>query len=124
MRGLWTTYDACVTTALFLIGLDHLAQHGDHAIARRYRRQIDLALGYLHAHLYADVFHEDPTQCGADRFALKVTYWKDSELNVAGDRREPRYPVAYALAHFQCTAAMRAAARLTRSATRRSGQKG
>ncbi len=44
-----------------------------------------------------------------------MTYWKDSELNVAGEQREPTYPVAYALPHFQAKAALRAAARLTRS---------
>jgi glycogen debranching enzyme len=54
-------------------------------------------------------------QSGADRFALKVTYWKDSELNVPGRDREPSYPVAYALVHFQVKSALQAAARMTRS---------
>ena len=115
MRGLWTTYNACDTTALFIIGLNHLAYRGDRAIARRYRGQLDLALEYIYEHLVDDVFHEDPEQCGAKRFALKVTYWKDSELNVHGENREPNYPIAYTLAHFQCKTALRAAARLTRS---------
>lgn len=115
MRGLWTTYNACDTTALFVIGLNRLARRGDDGIARRYGQHLDLALEYFHAHLDDDVFREDPRQCGAERFALKVTYWKDSELNGAGERREPKYPVAYALPHFQCKAALAAAAQLTRS---------
>jgi len=115
MRGLWTTYNACDTTSLFLIGLNHLTLRGDRGIARRYQRQVGLALEYLHEHLDGDVFYEDPRHCGAERFALKVTYWKDSELNLAGENREPAYPIAYALPHFQCKTALRAAARLTRS---------
>jgi hypothetical protein len=115
MRGLWTTYNACDTTALFLIGLAHLAHRGDLSIAQRYRDSLERAVEYIGEHLVDDVFHEDPGRCGADRFALKVTYWKDSELNVRGESREPTYPVAYALAHFQAKTAVRAAARLTGS---------
>jgi len=115
MRGLWTTYNACDTTALFVIGLGYLADHGDPGVARRYRSHLDRALEYLHEHIDDDVFYEDTRQSGAERFALKVTYWKDSELNVGGAKREPTYPVAYALPHFQCKAALQAAARLTRS---------
>ena len=115
MRGLWTTYNACDTTALFVIGLNHLVHRGDRSIGRRYRDNLDRALAYLHEHLVDDVFYEDTKQCGGERFALKVTYWKDSELNVDGSKREPTYPVAYALPHLQCKTALRAAARLTRS---------
>jgi len=115
IRGLWTTYDACDTTALFVIGLNHLVHRGDRRAARRYREHLDRALEYIHDHLVDDVFYEDPRQCGAERFALKITYWKDSELNVRGKKREPTYPIAYALPHFQCKTALRAAARLTRS---------
>jgi glycogen debranching enzyme len=115
MRGLWTTYNACDTTALFVIGLHHLAYHGDRGAVRRYRDHLDGAIAYFHEHLDNDVFYEDTKQCGAERFALKVTYWKDSELNVPRGKREPTYPVAYALPHFQCKTAVRAAARLTRS---------
>lgn len=115
MRGLRTTYNACDTTALFVIGLNHLAHRGERGIARRHREHLDRALEYIHEHLVGDVFYEDTKQCGAERFALKVTYWKDSELNVRGKRREPTYPIAYALPHFQCKTALRAAARLTRS---------
>jgi hypothetical protein len=113
LRGLWTTYNACDTTSLFVIALNHLARPGDRRVVRLYRENLERALEYLLDHLYDDVFYEDTRQSGAERFALKVTYWKDSELNVGGGKREPTYPVAYALAHFQCQAALRAAARLT-----------
>ncbi len=114
MRGLWTTYNACDTTALFVIALSHLFHRGDRGVVARFRENLDRAIEYLLAHVYDDVFFEDTKQSGAERFALKVTYWKDSELNVGGERREPVYPVAYALPHFQCEAALRAASRLTR----------
>ncbi len=46
-------------------------------------------------------FAGDVALSGRDRkFALKVTNWKDSELNRAG-RREPNYPIVYTIAHFQ-----------------------
>lgn len=116
MRGGFTTYNASDTTALFLLALDHLARRGERDFARRHRPHVDRALDYVFAHLYDDVFHEDTRQSGAQRFALKVTYWKDSELNVDEVGREPWYPVAYALVHFQYKAALQAAARLTGSA--------
>ena len=115
MRGLWTTYNACDTTALFVIAVNHLAFRGERGIRRRYRDNLYRAVEYIHEHLSGDVFYEDPKQCGAERFALKVTYWKDSELNVPGEDREPKYPIAYSLVHFQCKTALRAAARLLRS---------
>jgi glycogen debranching enzyme len=115
MRELLTTYNACDTTSLFLIGIHRLASLGDGDVGRRYRGNLDRALEYVHEHLYDDVFTEDPAQCGAERFALKVTYWKDSELNVSGERREPTYPIAYVLAHFQAKEALQAAADITGS---------
>jgi glycogen debranching enzyme len=114
MRGLWTTYNACDTTSLFVIALSRLSRRGYRRIVGRFGENLDRAIEYLLAHVYDDVFFEDTKQSGAERFALKVTYWKDSELNVHGELRGPVYPIAYALAHFQCQAALREAARLTR----------
>ena len=115
MRELLTTFNACDTTSLFVLGIHRLASLGDRSVAQRYRNNVDRALEYLHEHLYDDLFSEDPAQCGAERFALKVTYWKDSELNVSGEWREPRYPISYALAHFQAKEALQAAADITGS---------
>lgn len=115
LRGLWTSYNACDTTALFIIALNRLAHRGDRGVAERFREQLERAVAYIDAHLDDDVFYEDTKQSGASRFALKVTYWKDSELNVGYEQREAQYPIAYSLVHFQCKTALRAAARLTGS---------
>ncbi len=112
IRDLSTAYNACDTTALFVIAVGELARHGELGIAQRYRENVARAVGYFHEHIYDGVFHEDTKQSGGERFALKVTYWKDSDLNVAGEMKEPTYPIAYALPHFQCQAALRCAARL------------
>ena len=113
--GLWTTYDACDSTALFLLAIAHVAAHGGDDLQRRYRSCIERALEYLRSHLIDDVFHEDTRQSDADHFALKVTYWKDSELNLPGPEKAARYPIAYALVHFQYVAALRAMADLMES---------
>ena len=115
-RGtLATTYNACDTTALFLQAIAYLAKRGGHDVVGRYRANIDRALDYVFEHLHGDVFYEDTRQSGGERFALKVTYWKDSELNLAGPEREPPYPVSYALVHFQYKAALQAIGALTGS---------
>src|SRR4029077_16515885 len=60
--GLWTTYDACDSTALFLLAVAHVATHGGDDLQRRYRTNIERALEYLQSHLIDDVFHEDTRQ--------------------------------------------------------------
>jgi glycogen debranching enzyme len=114
--GLCTTYDACDTTALFLLGIARVARGDEAELLRHFRSSIDLALTYVESHLVDGVFYEDTRQSGADRFALKVTYWKDSELNVPGPERAASYPMAYSLVHFQYAAALRALGRASRSA--------
>ena len=47
-----------------------------------------------------------PSLAEADRFALRVTYWKDSVINNGSE--EPQYPVVYTLPHFQNAAALKA----------------
>jgi glycogen debranching enzyme len=105
---LWTTYDACDTTALFLLALADLVTRGERALLRQYRSNVARALEYVSDHMVDGVFYEDTSQSGADRFALKVTYWKDSELNLEDPRSTPGYPIAYSLVHFQYKAALRA----------------
>jgi glycogen debranching enzyme len=99
LRELDTTYNACDTTALFLIAIAHLAENGRPEVVTRYRSNIDRALEYIVSHLENGVFYEDTRQSGAERFALTVTYWKDSELNA--ERKEPEYPIGYSLVHFK-----------------------
>lgn len=115
MNGRSTLYNACDTTALFLIGHERYeALTGDRSLREEHREHIARAVSYIESHLIGDIFYEDPRQAGADGFALKVTYWKDSELA----RREngvPLYPVTYFLAHAINIAGMRSAARMAAS---------
>jgi len=104
LRGLMTTYNACDTTALFLLAIAYLVRHGKTQLLVQYAAHIDQALSYILAHTIDGLFTEDPSACGASRFALKVTYWKDSELHTS--EREPTYPIAYSLVHFQNKAAV------------------
>lgn len=104
MRGLQTTYNACDTTALFLQSIARMVRQGHDRLLDTHRGNIERALKYITSHLMDGVFYEDPEQCGAERFALKVTYWKDSELQTA--EKEPIYPIAYSLVHFQNKAAV------------------
>ena len=113
--NLWTTYDACDTTALFLLAIADLVNRGQKDLLRRYRSNIERALEYVFSHLIDDVFHEDSRRADADRFALAVTYWKDSELNLPDPHSPPGYPIAYSLVHFQYKAALKAIGDATRS---------
>ncbi|MEM8858780.1 MAG: hypothetical protein AAGD96_10695, partial [Chloroflexota bacterium] len=78
-------------------------------------RAIQAAAEYIERHLNQDqLFEESPRYSGAEHFALRVTYWKDSViLDRAGG--EPSYPAVYTLAHVQNLAGMRAAAELLNS---------
>lgn len=116
IRGLSTLYNGCDTTAWALIG------HGvyedltrDRSFTNEYRGNIAKGVDYILSHLNPDgLFMEDPRFAGADKFALKVTYWKDSEL-LDREEGEPLYPVVYTLVHIQNMAGLRSAARLLHS---------
>lgn len=101
LRGLSTEFSACDTTALFLIGHEvHRRLSGSGRLAREQEPAIRAAAEYIQNHLRDGFFTEDPAFCGADRFALRVTYWKDA-MTLGRDKREPAYPVVYPLAHVQ-----------------------
>jgi hypothetical protein len=107
-NGLSTAYNACDTTATLLRSIGVLAERGYTDVLGKYNATIQEGVGYIFRHVNSNgIFVEDPKFAGASekdgrqrRFALKVTDWKDSELNRTG-RREPNYPIAYTLAHFQ-----------------------
>ncbi len=102
LGGAFTTYAACDTTALFLLAIARLS-HDDPDVIDLYRPAISEAIGYIKSHLQDDLFYEDPALSGAQRFALHVTYWKDSALNGG----EPAsFPIVYTLAHIQNAAAI------------------
>ena len=94
-----TLYNACDTTALYLIVIAKLVKAGHPELLNKYKDSIRDAIGYVMSHLRDDLFYEDPKLCGADNFALRVTYWKDSVLN--NQVEEPGYPIVYSLVHFQ-----------------------
>ena len=47
MRGLWTTYNACDTTSLFVIAMSHLSHRGDRGVVARFGESLDRAIEYL-----------------------------------------------------------------------------
>jgi len=111
-RGRSTTYNACDTNALFIIAISRLVnRQGETELLDRYSEQIEDAVGYILNHIEASLFYEDPSICGAEDFALRVTYWKDSVLN--SEQEEPRYPTVYSLVHFMSAYALQQIGRLT-----------
>jgi hypothetical protein len=112
--GLSTSYNACDTTAELLRSIAALYEHGDETVLGHYASIIEQCTGYIAAHVGTDgLFRDDPLFSGFEgvdgherKYALKVTYWKDSELNRPG-QWEPNYPIVYSLAHFQNAAAVR-----------------
>lgn len=116
IRDKVTTYNGCDTTAFFLIGFGWLQQKGAYSdLISSCRAAIEGAAAYIERHLNRQsLFEEDPRYCGADRFALKVTYWKDSVI-IDRDNGEPAYPAVYTLAHLQALCGMRYASLLLNS---------
>lgn len=111
LNGRSTLYSACDTTALYLIGMEaYLSLTDDFLFIKGHRRNIKRAVKYIVSHTSNGLFWEDPAFCGASKFALKVTYWKDSQL--PHEKEEPKYPIVYSLAHFQNARALQSAARL------------
>ena len=114
-RGRHTKYNACDTTALFLLGHEiYIDMTGDRTLAEKQKENIERAADYILSHLKEGLFIEDPRFCGARRFALKVTYWKDSGVH-SRDGGEPEYPVTYGLVHIQNMRGLKSASRLLKS---------
>lgn len=116
LHGLSTLYSASDTTSLFLIGLgwylDNAPPGGSDLGTTLFPNALR-AIAYIENHLdERGLFEEDPRHAGAERYALDVTYWKDSKLP---DGSVPEYPIVYSLAHAQAIFAMRCAARFVKS---------
>lgn len=110
MRGLSTHYNAAETSQLLLIAAaDYLEISGDVTLLKQHEEGLRAALNYVLSHIRERLFWEDPHRCGARRYALMATYWKDSHLP---GRSDPAYPVAYTLVQAQTVAALRAGAEL------------
>lgn len=111
LRGLITRYNAADTTQLAIIGLESMLTNEDNlSFGQKWAGTVRDSLDYLIKHIDNELFREDPSFCGAKRYALRSTYWKDDKLP---GRENPNYPVAYSLVQAQTIAALRAAARLT-----------
>ncbi len=80
----------------------------DDSLAEREKGRIERAALYILNHIRDGWFTVDPSFSDAEEYALKVTYWKDSEVA----RRTggmPAYPAVYTFAHIQNIRALRAA---------------
>lgn len=113
IRGLSTEYNACDSAAWFLIGFYQLARLSqDYSLPNEYRREITSATDYIISHLATEgLFQESPEFSGAERFALNVTYWKDSQIPQR-EGGQPAYPVVYSLVQAQNLEGLRNAASL------------
>ncbi len=106
-NGLSTLFNACDTTALFLIGHElYQTWTGDKTLAQTQINEITAAKNYILSHIKDGAFIESPEFSGAKKFALKVTYWKDSDVQNRSDG-EPHYPAVFLLAHVQNMRALR-----------------
>lgn len=114
--GFTTKFNASDTTALFLIAHEEYQKlTDDFNLSQNQKENIKKAAEYILTHLDKDnIFFEDPKLSGAKKYALKVTYWKDSIL-LDRTNGEPVYPVVYPLVQIQNLAGLRSAARLLSS---------
>ena len=109
-RGLLTHYNAAETSQLLLIvAAEYLRRSRDDRPLYAHREALKSAVDYVLSHIHRGIFWEDPRSCGASKYALRATYWKDAYLP---GRSDPAYPVAYILVQAQTAAALRAAAKL------------
>jgi glycogen debranching enzyme len=109
-----TTYNACDTTALFLIAAESLTRLdllAGTAFAETHTTHLQAAANYITDHLTSDTLFQEHPPAGGSGYTLRVTYWKDSVLpNPA--QPEPIYPVTYPQAHFVNARGLLAASRL------------
>lgn len=114
-RGLKTRYNAAETSQLLLIAsAEYLKISEDVPFLKGQEEGLKAAVSYVLSHIRAGLFWEDPHICGASRYALRATYWKDSHLP---SRVDPDYPVAYTLVQAQTVAALRSTAELAEVVT-------
>jgi len=109
-----TLFNSCDSNAEYLISHEeYINLTGDLSLLESQRQSIeDAAVKYIIPQVNGDdLFQEDPKYCGADSFALKVTFWKDSVLP-GRENGEPKYPVIYPFAHIQNAAGLRSAGKL------------
>jgi glycogen debranching enzyme len=115
INNLSTKFNACDTTALFLIAHYYYKEFtGDLELLKIQKQNILNSVEYIKSHLVDNVFFENPRLADTNRFALKVTYWKDSEI-IKRENGMPVYPISYFLAHVINLCGIRSAAKLLES---------
>lgn len=114
-NGLFTTYNSCDATPLFVIGaaaLAHLDPDMHSGFVRMHPHSIERATEHILSRVCDNnLYWEKPPQ-GSKGFSLRVTYWKDSILPHANGKKEPIYPVTYAQPHFVAARSLLAASAL------------
>ncbi|NJL96246.1 hypothetical protein HC864_00205 [Candidatus Gracilibacteria bacterium] len=113
LNGKNTQYNACDTTALYLIAhLKYQELTEDCSLAQKYQKNIHLAVEYIIDHINDEgLFIEKQADCVQNCFAVSVTYWKDSVLSKRA-KDDHFFPVFYYLAHCMNLAAIRAASKI------------
>ena len=108
-ENLETKYNACDTTALFIISHQkYFELTKDFSFIKKQKKYLLKAVKYLLLHSKKGYFMEDPLFSKAKEYALKVTYWKDSEL-ISREEGKPIYPISYTLVNAQTICALRVA---------------
>jgi len=110
IRGRLTHYNAAeVSLLLLIVAAKYWSMTANGSFTQEERQGLIAALAYLRAHMHDGLFLEDPQRCGAECYALRATYWKDSTLP---GHTDPEYPVSYTLVQAEAIAALRAATKL------------
>ncbi len=112
IRNKETTYNGCDTTALYLIALEALYYSNETSyldFIEQNRINIKNCVEYLLRNISADYLFIE-RKINNHKYALKVTYWKDSILPNISGKEEPEYPISYALVHFMVARAFKSAA--------------
>lgn len=110
VAGYSTEYNACDTTALYIMSLRWYCDRTDGQLCKTQRENLLRAISYIERHLMNDLFYESPLYANAQRFALGATHWKDSGL--PNRAQGPAYPVVYPIVQAMYIRAMRDAAYL------------
>lgn len=107
-----TKYNSHDVTALWFMGFEkYVKMYGDRELVAEFKQEIMDGVGWVEAHVKDRRFKIDPTLSGAKRFALHITYWKDSQIPDS-NRLDPQfaYPATVPLVQAQNTRGLESAA--------------
>jgi glycogen debranching enzyme len=98
----YSTYNACDTTALFLIAIEmlhYLNKDCAQSFITKRKDNIVRAVNHILANIEDDLFWEYAPKDN-ENYALQVTYWKDSILPHKKGKTQPDYPIVFSQVHF------------------------